>query len=68
MNVSQFFDRLLWGLLVAVAAYCSSQIQSVTMSINRLNENMAIVLTTMTNQKESILDHEKRIRALEIKK
>lgn len=65
MDFSKFMDRVLWGLLVAVGAYCASQIQNATTSINSLNEKMAVVISQMSTQSKSIDDHEARIRALE---
>jgi hypothetical protein len=68
MDFSKFIDRVLWGLMVWVAAYGASQIQGATTSINALNEKVAVVIAQIATQSKTVDDHEARIRSLEIKR
>ena len=66
IDQGRWLDRLLWSLIIFVSGYVGSQLQGATISINELNQKMAIVITSMGNQGKSIEDHEIRIRSLEI--
>jgi septal ring factor EnvC (AmiA/AmiB activator) len=67
MDTGKIFDRVLWGLMVAAAATVATQIQSATLSINSLNEKVAVMVSEMKTANKSLEDHEGRIRALEDK-
>lgn len=68
MGFGQFIDKLLWTAIVCIAAYGASQLQSASSSIAQLNEKMAVVVTKLSTQTDTLQDHEKRLRDLELKR
>lgn len=65
MKFREFIHEALLALMVGVAGYGASQLNSATTSINELNKNMGVVVEKLTYQSESLKDHENRIRILE---
>lgn len=67
MNHSQdaWFDRIVWGIVCMIALYASDQIKNVSESVQRLNENMAVLITGVADLRKNNDDHESRIRKLE---
>lgn len=53
MSFSLFFERIAWGALAAVILYAAGQIKDVTISIQTLNTNVALLLEKAKNNEES---------------
>lgn len=66
-KVSTLIDKALMGLLVSVAGFVASEIQSASRSISELNEKVAVIITQLSGSVETIKDHENRIRNLELR-
>jgi len=43
-NFSLFFDKVAWGAITLISLYASRQLENMNSSINRLNENVAVVI------------------------
>ena len=65
MTFEHFVDKIMWGLMISIAGYGASQIQSATSSINELNSKMSVMIEKIAYQSKNVEDHELRIRALE---
>lgn len=57
---------LLMSLLTAVCALGVSSVQSLTTSVNALNEKMAVVMSSIADYKGQLRDHDERLRKLEL--
>lgn len=67
MSFEKFLDRAIWTIMVGVAAYGATQLQSNTVAVGQLNEKLAVVISQMGMQTKSIEDHEARLRVLELR-
>ena len=67
MNVKEMVHELIMALMLGVAGFGVSQIQSVNTSIGELNTKMSVMIERVAFQTQSIHDHEERLRRLEKK-
>lgn len=65
MTFEKFVDKIFLVAIIGIAGYGAAQVQAATASINELNLKMAVVIETVANQKQSVVDHEVRLRRLE---
>lgn len=62
------FHKLVELVIVALFTCVVTILWDMNKSIQQINANVAVVLTTQNNQAEQMRDHESRIRGLELKK
>ena len=65
LTFDQFFDKVAWACLTAIALYAATQIKSMGDSVQSLNTNVAVVVATMNSQSKTLDSHDERIRILE---
>ena len=64
-RIGAWFDRVMWGLVTAVAFYASTQMKEMSTSIGELNVKLTRYIERSDTQARAIDDHETRIRVVE---
>lgn len=66
LDFGDIIDRTFWGLLIAIASYGVMQIQDLSKSVAELNQNMAVVLSKMSDSEKRLDKDENRLERLEL--
>lgn len=65
---SHWLEKILWGLLVFIAASGVQTLRELTSNVNELNQSMAVILQKMIIYDKEIDEHGVRINVLEQKR
>lgn len=65
LDVEHLFNKAVWAILIALCGFGVKKVSDVSDSITTLNQNVAVILTNLGQDKEEIKDHELRLRAIE---
>lgn len=65
LDLEHLFQKTVWAVLVGLCAFGVKKVSDVSDSITILNQNVAVILTNLGQDKEEIKDHEQRLRVIE---
>jgi hypothetical protein len=68
VDLEHLFNKVVWAILISLCAFGVKKANDVSNNIASLNENVAIMITNLAQDKDYIKDHELRIRDLEKRK
>lgn len=65
MKFSRFVDHVFWSLLLGTVTFGVHFLSKMSVSVESLNEKMAIMMTQLQGEADAVKDHEVRLRVLE---
>lgn len=60
-----YIDRAFWALLLGVCSYATNQLKDMSHSIQELNKNMAVVMSSIQVQDRVLETHSDQIKRIE---
>jgi len=67
IDLTKALATVLLAVLTSICGLGVSSVQSLTASVNALNEKMAVVMTAVADYKAQLRDQDERIRSLELR-
>lgn len=68
VKLEKFIEKIFWALLLSVCKLGLDEVKTMSTNISDLNQKMAIIMTKISDQEDTLKDHTHRLRDLEIKK
>lgn len=63
--MNQVLDKAFWALLLAIASYATTYVKDMSVSVQELNKNVAVVMQQLQAQDKLLERHETRLERLE---
>lgn len=61
----EFWNKIGWACMTAVALYASSQLQKLSESVSQLNTNIAVIVTRLQAYESQSLEIKARVSSIE---
>jgi hypothetical protein len=68
VDLEHLFNKAVWAICLCLCGFGVKKVNDVSNNIAELNKNVALIIYSNQEDKESIKDHEQRIRDLEKRK